>query len=619
MSTAMLKNDKEVWDENSTAMSLVTPVSGSAQLALAQLSEEQFNKLLLDTKRQQERMVTILKNLLVEGEDYGRLPHEKDSKDGRPFLREAGAEKIRLACGLVPSYDASLSIGDGVTTPPYTYSVKCRLHLGSQEGPVVGEGMGTCHPWEVKYRYIQSGRKCPSCGSEQVRIGKGKDGGPDYFYCWKKQGGCGDRFKIDDQRIASQTELGKRDNPDPYEKQHTCEHMAAKRAQVDAVTSSTATSGMFSRDIPLDEDGEETHSARPGNEVEARQEQQAEKKAPVNQQQQTPLQKEQAKQRSWKENQPQTQAQAQTRYPKADINAAIFRPDGVKTETEVEWDKAWAAIRRRYNEMPSDVRTLSAEELNVFRGRIGVNGWTDEVVDALLLANLGIGIGGIPCDPTRGAESTVRNLEAILGKLFSYRYISTDAWISSAGTPSLRGDVAFAADEVVEDGSGAYSEPEQIMFEDRPEVTTAPFGSLKVEPAKDKPTNEWSRARGAQSAGTILVNLADWGGFVERKPGNWSHREIESLIREHIECAPWELTVEAASVVAGIFSRFSSFDFGQDRIAACESMDQKACQSAMQALNLTIQKVESRSGPKGAASLKDVQGEVRIQIRCMSI
>lgn len=599
---AVIRTEKEIWDENSTALALVEKRDDSAQLALARLTDSDFSALLESVKKQQERQQAILKNLLVDGEDFGKLPHEKENKDARPFLRESGAEKMRLVSKLVPEHLITVTFSDGVTRPPFEFLSVCKLHYGSHDGPVVGEGVGSCHPWEVKYRYIMSQRKCPTCGTENVRKGKGKDGKPDYWYCWRKEGGCGESFVLDDKRITSQTEIGKRENPDLWDKYHTCLSMAKKRSAVDATTETTASSGMFSKEHKLEEEEEDPSSdtvarAVQGQQTSVVQRREAENRPATA----TPLQREQ---KQWKEGKA-TLAQVESRYPRVDVQAVIFRPDGAKAETEVEWDTAWNAIRQRYNSLDPALRTLTPEELNFLRGKVGINGWTDEVLDALLLANLGIGITGIPADGPRGKDSVVKNLEVLLSKLFRYEEFG----------------LSFASDDIREDESGsAPFEAEQIPFEERAERTTALSGALDLKQlATDTPTNEWKRALSAQNAGTLAVNLDDWNTFAKSQPGSWSLTGIDGLISEHLQCAPWELTTEAAQVCVGIFNRFSSLDFGQERIAGADKLDQKGCQEAMKALNLTIGRVETRTGPNNAASLNDIRGAIRIQLRSMTL
>jgi hypothetical protein len=68
------------------------------------------------------------------------------------------------------------------------------------------------------------------------------------FYCWKKKGGCGATFPLDDDRIASQ-ETGRVENenlPDTY---NTVLKMACKRALVAAVLNGTAASDIFTQDL----------------------------------------------------------------------------------------------------------------------------------------------------------------------------------------------------------------------------------------------------------------------------------------------------------------------------------------------------------------------------------
>ncbi len=109
----------------------------------------------------------------------------------------------------------------------------------------MGEGVGAANSWERKHRYRSGQRACPACGVEgSIRRSKFDPG----WYCHDKAGGCGVQFKADDPSIVSQ-EAGQVENPDPYDVENTLLKMAAKRAQVDAVLRTTATSGLFTQDV----------------------------------------------------------------------------------------------------------------------------------------------------------------------------------------------------------------------------------------------------------------------------------------------------------------------------------------------------------------------------------
>jgi hypothetical protein len=223
----------------------------SGVMALAMMSEADFEARLVALKLGQDRIRRIQRELLngptkddPEGEDYGVIPGTK-----KPTLFKAGAEKVCNVYGLVPSFHPEMIEGDGVTTPTLRCRMKCLLHRGDTDGPVIGEGLGAANTWEKKHRYRGAERACPSCGCEgTIRRSTFEKNGDRGWYCHAKAGGCGDAFASDDPAITEQ-QRGQVENPDPYDVENTILKMAKKRAHVDAVLTATATSGLFTQDV----------------------------------------------------------------------------------------------------------------------------------------------------------------------------------------------------------------------------------------------------------------------------------------------------------------------------------------------------------------------------------
>src|SRR5204863_5798812 len=94
----------------------------------------------------------------------------------------------------------------------------CRVHSDDLSGDVVGVGEAACNSWEIKYRYRAAERLCPECNQPAIRKSNyaDKTTGVKGFYCFGKVGGCGAQFAPDDERITNQ-QVGKVDNPDPYD------------------------------------------------------------------------------------------------------------------------------------------------------------------------------------------------------------------------------------------------------------------------------------------------------------------------------------------------------------------------------------------------------------------
>lgn len=253
--TALMEREGTV-----AATEALTQREGNAAMALALMPEADFEARLKLLKTGQERVARIQRELMTEGEDYGVIPGTP-----KPTLFKPGAEKLCQFYYLVPRFVERTIEGDGQTVPHLRVRVTCYLHHGTEDGPIVGEGVGAANSWEKKYRYRTAQRECPACGvSGSIRRSRYDDKG---WYCWDKAGGCGAKFSADEPDIVRQ-ELGMVDNPDPYDAENTFLKMATKRAQVDAVLRTTATSGLFAQDL---EDEEEEGEGKGRGEKKTRQ------------------------------------------------------------------------------------------------------------------------------------------------------------------------------------------------------------------------------------------------------------------------------------------------------------------------------------------------------------
>ncbi len=247
-------------------------VGGNAgTLALATMSEQEFQARLLALKKGNERLAVIKRELMEVDVDYGIIPGTP-----KPTLYKPGAEKLGDFYQLRADFISERTIGDGVTTPTISYQTKCLLHLASLDGPVVATGHGSANSWEKKHRYRSGERACPECGALKTII-KGKDeyekdarfkGG---WLCFIKKGGCGAKFTASDARIVNQ-QLGEVENPDPWDLDNTLLKMSEKRAYVDGILRGTASSGLFTQDL---EDMPEPERSRAADAADARAEQES--------------------------------------------------------------------------------------------------------------------------------------------------------------------------------------------------------------------------------------------------------------------------------------------------------------------------------------------------------
>lgn len=180
---------------------------------------------------------------LREGTDYGKIPGTE-----KPTLLKPGAEKCCKFFGLsagftlidkTEDWDGSQHGG----TPLFDYTYKCQLF---RNGVQVAECEGSANTWEERYRYRNVPRKCPKCGSASICKGSAQYGGG--FYCNKKTGGCGAKFKDDDKSIVSQ-QAGKILNTEPYTLKNTVQKQGQKRAFIGAVLIAVNASDYFTQDI----------------------------------------------------------------------------------------------------------------------------------------------------------------------------------------------------------------------------------------------------------------------------------------------------------------------------------------------------------------------------------
>jgi hypothetical protein len=180
----------------------------------------------------------IMTSVMREGEHFGKIPGCGD----KPTLLKPGAEKLCVTFRLAPSYIITEKI---VPNGHREYQVTCTLtHIPT--GAVFGQGVGSASTMESKYRYRKSERVCPKCGKEAIITGKKEYGGG--FICFKKKGGCGEKFREDDKEITDQP-TGKTEYEDPADYYNTILKMAKKRAHVDATLTCTAASDIFTQDV----------------------------------------------------------------------------------------------------------------------------------------------------------------------------------------------------------------------------------------------------------------------------------------------------------------------------------------------------------------------------------
>lgn len=186
-------------------------------------------------------VIEFTRELMVEGVDYGKIPGTTKNT-----LLKPGAEKLNTMFGLVPrptlvrvveDWDGRDHNGE----PFFNFVYRYGLYRGNN---LVAEADGSCNSWEVKYRYRDAQRLCPTCGKPAIFKSKQGDG----WFCWAKRDGCGANFKADDVRISSQP-IGKIPNPDPADLHNTIMKMGQKRAYIASTLLALNASEFFTQDL----------------------------------------------------------------------------------------------------------------------------------------------------------------------------------------------------------------------------------------------------------------------------------------------------------------------------------------------------------------------------------
>lgn len=192
----------------------------------------------------QQAMSEFIGKILKPDVDYGVIPGTNKEK----VLKKPGAEKLCTFFGLTPMFIPEAVIEDWAGDqhggePLFYYRYKCQLWRGER---LLAEAVGSCNSREKKYRYRNGERVCPECGKPAIIKGRAEYGGG--FICFGKKGGCGAKFKDDDQTIIGQ-DVGQVKNPDVADVVNTCQKIATKRALVAAVLIGTNASDSFTQDL----------------------------------------------------------------------------------------------------------------------------------------------------------------------------------------------------------------------------------------------------------------------------------------------------------------------------------------------------------------------------------
>lgn len=213
---------------NETHSELVKYEPQSNQPAAAALS-------VAEVKTRLDLIRDVMANAMKTGQDYGKVPGCGD----KPGLFQAGAQKLSMMFQLNPE------VRQETTNDYQNFHRGYRLIVRVANGNKFAEGVGECSTLETKYRYRNSGLKCPKCGKETILKSKNQGEG---WFCWAKKGGCAATFSPDSLDMANQKQ-GKVEHENPPDFWNTARKMAFKRAFVHAVINATNTSELWSQDL----------------------------------------------------------------------------------------------------------------------------------------------------------------------------------------------------------------------------------------------------------------------------------------------------------------------------------------------------------------------------------
>jgi hypothetical protein len=185
----------------------------------------------------------FVSRVLRKDVDYGVIPGTE-----KRTLLKPGAEKLTTFFGLSTRFQLLERIEDWTGEqhggePFFYYLYRCQLHRGDL---LVAEADGSCNSRETKYRWREAKRVCPACSQAAIIKGREEYGGG--WLCFKKQGGCGAKYRDGDEHIESQP-TGRVPNPDIADQVNTIQKMAQKRSLIASVLIAVNASEFFTQDV----------------------------------------------------------------------------------------------------------------------------------------------------------------------------------------------------------------------------------------------------------------------------------------------------------------------------------------------------------------------------------
>ena len=206
----------------------------------------------------------FVSRVLRKDVDYGVIPGTE-----KLTLLKPGAEKLTTFFGLSTRFQLLERIEDWTGEshggePFFYYLYRSQLHRGDL---LVAEADGSCNSRETKYRWREARRVCPACSQAAIIKGREEYGGG--WLCFKKQGGCGAKYRDGDAGIESQP-TGRVPNPDIADQVNTIQKMAQKRSLIASVLIAVNASEFFTQDVEDFREVAPTPQAPSGVEAEIR-------------------------------------------------------------------------------------------------------------------------------------------------------------------------------------------------------------------------------------------------------------------------------------------------------------------------------------------------------------
>lgn len=204
-----------------------------------------------EAKRRLQELQAFIKEVMVEGKDYGTIPGTP-----KPSLYQPGAQKLAEIYGFAARFETVEAIKEW-EHGFFAFDVRCILS-SRRDGRPVGEGVGHCNSRESRYAWRWTKEADLPPGTDKAKLHKAQR--DDWVFDNKLPPGT-DKAKLPKEERISKRTGGKYTvfnvgtiayrvpNPDIADLVNTLQKMACKRAYVMAVISVTRSSDIFTQDV----------------------------------------------------------------------------------------------------------------------------------------------------------------------------------------------------------------------------------------------------------------------------------------------------------------------------------------------------------------------------------